>query len=59
MDPKQIIYILGAGAVGLPLAAHLANAGRTNDSSKVVTADKKRVTHHVIIARRSHPDMLR
>jgi 2-dehydropantoate 2-reductase len=28
MDPNQTIYILGSGAVGFPLAAHLANAGR-------------------------------
>jgi 2-dehydropantoate 2-reductase len=29
MDPKETIYILGCGAVGFPLAAYLANAGRT------------------------------
>jgi 2-dehydropantoate 2-reductase len=29
MDSKQPIYILGSGAVGFPLAAYLANAGRT------------------------------
>jgi 2-dehydropantoate 2-reductase len=29
MEPKQTIYILGSGAVGFPLAAYLANAGRT------------------------------
>jgi 2-dehydropantoate 2-reductase len=28
MEPKQTIYILGSGAVGFPLAAYLANAGR-------------------------------
>jgi 2-dehydropantoate 2-reductase len=28
MDSTQPIYILGAGAVGFPLAAHLTNAGR-------------------------------
>jgi 2-dehydropantoate 2-reductase len=29
MDPKETIYILGSGAIGFPLAAYLANAGRT------------------------------
>src|SRR5688500_1905970 len=29
MDSKQPIYILGSGAVGFPLAAYLANAGKT------------------------------
>lgn len=29
MDTKETIYILGSGAVGFPLAAYLANAGRT------------------------------
>jgi 2-dehydropantoate 2-reductase len=29
MKPNQTIYILGSGAVGFPLAAYLANAGRT------------------------------
>jgi 2-dehydropantoate 2-reductase len=29
MDPKETIYVLGCGAVGFPLAAYLANAGRT------------------------------
>ena len=28
MDAKQMIYILGAGAVGFPLAAYLTEAGR-------------------------------
>ncbi|MEZ4865542.1 MAG: 2-dehydropantoate 2-reductase [Caldilineaceae bacterium] len=28
MDPQTTIYILGSGAVGFPLAAHLAHAGR-------------------------------
>jgi 2-dehydropantoate 2-reductase len=28
MDTKETIYILGSGAVGFPLAAYLANAGR-------------------------------
>jgi 2-dehydropantoate 2-reductase len=28
MDTKETIYILGAGAVGFPLAAYLTNAGR-------------------------------
>lgn len=28
MDPEETIYILGSGAVGFPLAVHLANAGR-------------------------------
>ena len=29
MSPKETIYILGSGAIGFPLAAYLANAGRT------------------------------
>lgn len=29
MDAMETIYILGAGAIGFPLAAYLANAGRT------------------------------
>lgn len=29
MGPKETIYILGCGAIGFPLAAYLANAGRT------------------------------
>lgn len=29
MDPTKTIYILGSGAVGLPLAAYLADAGKT------------------------------
>lgn len=29
MDPQETIYILGAGAVGFPLAAHLTNAGKS------------------------------
>jgi 2-dehydropantoate 2-reductase len=29
MGPKETIYILGSGAIGFPLAAYLANAGRT------------------------------
>lgn len=28
MDPKETIYILGCGAIGLPLAVFLVNAGR-------------------------------
>src|SRR5262245_40709673 len=28
MEPKETIYILGSGAVGFPLAAYLAQAGR-------------------------------
>jgi 2-dehydropantoate 2-reductase len=28
MDPKETIYVLGCGAVGFPLAAYLAKAGR-------------------------------
>lgn len=28
MNSKEIIYILGSGAIGFPLAAYLANAGR-------------------------------
>lgn len=29
MGPKETIYILGSGAIGFPLAAYLADAGRT------------------------------
>lgn len=29
MESKDTIYVLGAGAIGLPLAAHLVDAGRT------------------------------
>ena len=29
MDIKETIYVIGSGAVGFPLAAYLANAGRT------------------------------
>jgi 2-dehydropantoate 2-reductase len=29
MGPKETIYILGSGAIGFPLAAYLANAGRS------------------------------
>jgi 2-dehydropantoate 2-reductase len=29
MDPKETLYILGSGAVGFPLAAYLAHAGRS------------------------------
>ncbi len=29
MGPRDAIYILGSGAIGFPLAAYLANAGRT------------------------------
>jgi 2-dehydropantoate 2-reductase len=29
MSPKETIYILGCGAIGFPLAAYLANGGRT------------------------------
>jgi len=29
MDPNKTIFILGSGAVGLPLAAYLKNAGRS------------------------------
>jgi 2-dehydropantoate 2-reductase len=29
MFPKETIYILGSGAIGFPLAAYLANTGRT------------------------------
>jgi 2-dehydropantoate 2-reductase len=29
MGPKETIYILGCGAIGFPLAAYLANVGRT------------------------------
>lgn len=29
MDPKETIYVLGCGAIGFPLAAYLANAGKT------------------------------
>ncbi len=29
MGPKETIYVLGCGAVGFPLAAYLANAGKT------------------------------
>ena len=42
MHPNGTIYILGSGAIGFPLAAHLANAGRTVVSVRTSRTDVAR-----------------
>ncbi len=48
MSPKETIYILGCGAVGFPLAAYLANAGRT---VVAVRTSRKDIARHTITVR--------
>lgn len=45
MAPKETIYVLGSGAVGFPLAAYLANAGR---KVIAVRTSKKDIPHGTI-----------
>jgi 2-dehydropantoate 2-reductase len=58
MGSKETIYVLGCGAVGFPLAAYLANAGKTvvavrtsrNDVAKgAITIGVHNGAHHVSI----------
>ena len=44
MDTAQTIYILGAGAIGLPLAAYLAHAGRAVVAVRTSRGDMPRRT---------------
>jgi 2-dehydropantoate 2-reductase len=59
MGPKETIYILGSGAIGFPLAAYLANAGRTvvavRTSRKDVPKSTITVTVHNGVNRISSP----
>lgn len=49
MNPREPIYILGSGAIGFPLAAYLANAGRPVIAVRTSRGDvlKSRITVNV------------
>jgi 2-dehydropantoate 2-reductase len=49
MDTKETIYILGAGAVGFPLAAYLANVGRTVVAVRTSRHDVPKSTINVTV----------
>ena len=49
MDTKQTIYILGAGAVGFPLAAYLTNAGKTVVAVRTSRNDVPKTTINVTV----------
>ena len=49
MDTKETIYILGSGAVGFPLAAYLANAGRTVVAVRTSKNDIPKTTINVTV----------
>jgi 2-dehydropantoate 2-reductase len=49
MGPKETIYILGSGAIGFPLAAYLANAGRTVVAVRTSRKDVPRGTITVTV----------
>ncbi|MBV8278530.1 MAG: ketopantoate reductase family protein [Verrucomicrobia bacterium] len=49
MDTKETIYILGSGAVGFPLAAYLANAGRTVVAVRTSRKDIPKSTINVTV----------
>jgi 2-dehydropantoate 2-reductase len=49
MDTKETIYILGAGAVGFPLAAYLTNAGRTVVAVRTSRNDVPQSTVNVMV----------
>jgi 2-dehydropantoate 2-reductase len=49
MKPQDTIYILGSGAVGLPLAAYLANAGRAVVAVRTSRADVPKGTVTVTV----------
>ena len=49
MDTKETIYILGAGAVGFPLAAYLTNAGRTVVAVRTSRNDVPKTTINVTV----------
>jgi 2-dehydropantoate 2-reductase len=44
MGPRETIYILGCGAIGFPLAAYLANAGRSVVAVRTSRKDVPKVT---------------
>jgi 2-dehydropantoate 2-reductase len=49
MDTKETIYILGAGAVGFPLAAYLTKAGRTVVAVRTSRDDVPQSTVNVMV----------
>jgi 2-dehydropantoate 2-reductase len=49
MDTKETIYILGAGAVGFPLAAYLTHAGRTAVAVRTSRKDVPKSTVQVTV----------
>ena len=49
MDTKETIYILGAGAVGFPLAAYLTNAGRPVVAVRTSRNDVPKTTINVTV----------
>lgn len=55
MDPKRTIYILGAGAIGFPLAAHLSAAGRPVLAVRTSRDDVPRQTVAVTVYDRGRP----
>lgn len=49
MAPKEIIYVLGSGAVGFPLAAYLAKAGRNVVAVRTSSKDVPKSTVTVTV----------
>ncbi len=49
MEPESV-YVLGAGAIGMPLAVHLANAGRRVTAVRTSTGDRDPQMVEVTIA---------
>jgi 2-dehydropantoate 2-reductase len=49
MDQNKIIFILGSGAIGLPLAAYLTNAGRTAIAVRTSKNDVPKSTVRVTV----------
>ena len=55
MHNQETIYILGSGAVGLPLAAHLVNAGRTVVAVRTSRNDIPKSTINVTVQDANSP----
>jgi len=49
MDQKETIYVLGAGAIGFPLAAHLTHAGKTAVAVRTSRDDVPKGTSNVTV----------
>ena len=54
MDPNKTIFILGSGAVGLPLAAYLKNAGRSVVAVRTSKNDVPKTTITVTVHDRTN-----